>query len=81
MLKNFSTMKKFFQKLLARLFKKAIKKTFSDEIPEIPEVEPVTVPGDDSKKAIWKFVIQTVINIMAAVLTALGATSCISHLM
>ena len=35
-------------------------------------------PNQDSKKAVWKFVIQTVINILAAVLTALGATSCIS---
>lgn len=31
------------------------------------------------KKEVWKFVIQTVINILAAVLTALGATSCMSH--
>lgn len=30
-----------------------------------------------SKKNCWKFVIQTVINILAAVLTALGATSCL----
>lgn len=29
------------------------------------------------KKEIIKFVIQTTINILAAVLTALGATSCI----
>ena len=36
-------------------------------------------PGQDGKKAVWKFVIQTVINILAAVLTALGATSCVSH--
>ena len=35
---------------------------------------------DDSKKAIWKFIIQTVINILAAVLTALGATSGVSSL-
>ena len=27
-------------------------------------------------KDFWKFTIQTVINILAAVLTALGATSC-----
>lgn len=27
-------------------------------------------------KECWKFAIQTVINILAAVLTALGATSC-----
>lgn len=27
-------------------------------------------------KELWKFAIQTVINILAAILTALGATSC-----
>ena len=27
-------------------------------------------------KQVWKFAIQTVINILAAILTALGATSC-----
>ncbi len=36
-------------------------------------------PNKDSKKAIWKFIIQTLINVLAAVLTALGATSCMSH--
>ena len=29
-------------------------------------------------KELWKFAIQTVINILAAVLTALGATSCMA---
>jgi hypothetical protein len=29
-----------------------------------------------ASKEIWKFGIQTVINILAAILTALGATSC-----
>lgn len=28
-------------------------------------------------KKLWKFAIQTVINILTAILTALGATSCI----
>ena len=32
--------------------------------------------SDDSKKKLWKFIIQTIINVLAAVLTALGATSC-----
>lgn len=78
-------MKKFFQKLLAKVIKKAIDKSVNDAvtnpdmIPEVPEVEPVTVPGDNSKKAIWKFIIQTIINILAAVLTALSATSCVNH--
>ena len=38
-------------------------------------------PNQGSKKAVWKFVIQTVINILAAVLTALGTTSCVSHIL
>ena len=29
------------------------------------------------KKDIWKFAIQTVINILAAIVTALGATCCV----
>ena len=29
------------------------------------------------KKEVWKFVIQTVINVLAAIATALGATSCV----
>lgn len=29
-----------------------------------------------NKKEIWKFVVQTAISILTAVLTALGATSC-----
>lgn len=29
-----------------------------------------------SNKELWKFIVQTVINILAAILTALGATSC-----
>ena len=80
-------MKKFFQKLLATVVKKFIKKSVNDVVnnpemvPDVPEAEPITVPGDDSKKAIWKFIIQTLINILAAVLTALGATSCVNHIM
>lgn len=80
-------MKKFFQKLLATVVKKFIKKSVNDVVnnpemvPDVPEAEPITVPGDNSKKAIWKFIIQTLINILAAVLTALGATSCVNHIM
>ena len=80
-------MKKFFQKLLTTVVKKFIKKSVNDVVnnpemvPDVPEAEPITVPGDNSKKAIWKFIIQTLINILAAVLTALGATSCVNHIM
>ncbi len=77
-------MKKIFQKLLAKLVKKAINKSVNDavsnpEVPVLPDVEPVTLPGDNSKKALWKFILQTLINILAAVLTALGAASCVAH--
>ena len=80
-------MKKFFQKLLATVVKKFIKKSVNDVVnnpemvPDVPEVEPITLPGENSKKAIWKFLIQTLINILAAVLTALGASSCVNHIM
>lgn len=80
-------MKKFFQKLLTTVVKKFIKKSVNDVVnnpemvPDVPEAEPITVPGDNSKKAIWKFIIQTLINILAAVLTALGASSCVNHIM
>lgn len=73
-------MKKIYQKLLVKLFKKAVKKAVSNDDVVVPEMEPVTLPCDDSKKAIWKFIIQTLINILAAVLTALGVTSCVAHL-
>ena len=80
-------MKKLFQKLLATVVKKFIKKSVNDVVnnpemvPDVPEVEPITLPGENSKKAIWKFIIQTLINILAAVLTALGASSCVNHIM
>ena len=32
-------------------------------------------------KKIWRFAIQTVINILAAVLTAMGTTSCVNSMM
>ena len=77
-------MKKLFSKIVGKLLKKAINKSVNDavsnpEVPTIPDVEPVTLPGDNSKKALWKFIIQTLINILAAVLTALGAASCVAH--
>ena len=79
-------MKKFFQKLLITMVKKFIKKSVNDVVnnpemvPDVPEVEPITVPGDNSKKAIWKFIIQTLISILTAILTALGASSCVQAL-
>ena len=75
-------MKKLFQKILVKVFKKVIKKAESNNDVVLPEVvddpvEPVEgEPGGDSKKALWKFLLQTRISILTAILTALGATSC-----
>lgn len=72
-------MKKIFQFFIKKLIKKLIKKSVSGVVSN-PEVDPVEVPMDDSKKALWRFIIQTIINILAAVLTALGTTSCMNAL-
>ena len=68
-------MKKFFSNLLKKVFKKVINKSVTEEVND-PDVQSVIVPVDDSKKAFWKFVLQTLISILTAILTALGATSC-----
>lgn len=47
-----------------------------DATPESPEPE----PNENPKKAFWKFIIQTLISILTAILTALGASSCV-HLL
>ena len=36
---------------------------------------------DSPKKTLWKFIIQTIISILTAILTALGASSCVHHMM
>ena len=36
---------------------------------------------DSPRKALWKFIIQTIISILTAILTALGASSCVHHMM
>ena len=38
-------------------------------------------PNANPKKEIWKFILQTSISILTAILTALGASSCVHHLM
>ena len=48
------------------------------EVPEVSEIPEVTVQGS-SKKKLWKFIIQTLINILAAILTALGASAAVVH--
>lgn len=79
-------MKKVFSKIFGKLLKKAINKSVNDvvsnpEVPVLSEVDSITLPEDNSKKALWKFILQTLINILAAVLTALGTTSCVSHIL
>ena len=51
------------------LFSKVIKKSVSEAMEPMPNRE------------LWRFVIQTVISILTAILTALGASSCVSALM
>ena len=61
-------MKKFFSKL----FQKLIKKSVSEGVENVPAIEVEKSPN----KEFWKFVIQTLISILTAILTALGTTSC-----
>ena len=55
----------------------AINKSVNDAVsnPDAPDVDSIVVPGDDSKKNLWKFILQTLISILTAILTALDATS------
>ena len=71
-------MKKIFSKLLQKLIKKSVSGVVADQIPDTANEN---ITSSNPKKELWKFIIQTIINILAAVLTALGATSCVSHLM
>lgn len=61
-----------FQKLIAKIVKKSVSDVVSN-----PEVVSNVLPTDEGKRNIWKFVIQTIISILTAILTALGATSCV----
>lgn len=72
-------MKKFFSNLLKKVFKKVINKSVTEAVND-PEVQSAIVPVDDSKKAFWKFVLQILISILTAILTALGTTSCMGHI-
>ena len=66
---------KLIKKIIKLFVGKSSDVTSEEMTPEVPEVPEVPVQAS-SKKAFWKFIIQTLINILAAVLTALGATSC-----
>ena len=72
-------MKKLFSNLLKKVFKKVINKSVTEAVND-PEVQSAIVPVDDSKKAFWKFVLQILISILTAILTALGTTSCMGHI-
>lgn len=67
-------MKNFIKNLFKKMIQKIVKKS---ETAEVEETVPVVEPEGYSKKALWKFIIQTLISILTAILTALGATSCI----
>ena len=62
-------MKKFFSNLLKKVFKKVINKSVTEAVND-PEVQSAIVPVDDSKKAFWKFLLQILISILTAILTA-----------
>ena len=62
-------------KKIIKFFTKLFASKHSDVTPQNLE------PNEDPKKAIWKFILQTAISILTAILTALGASSCVHHLM
>ena len=77
-------MKKLFQKILVKVFKKVIKKAESNNDVVVPEVvsDPVDPvegePADNSKQLFWNVLIQTLISTLTYILTALAASSCMS---
>ena len=71
-------MKKIFSKLLQKLIKKSVSDVVADQMPDTANEN---ITSSNHKKELWKFIIQTIINILAAVLTALGVTSCVSHIL
>lgn len=68
-------MKKLLYKLFGKLIKKVINRSVTDVVYN-DEVDPAVVHMNDDKKNLWKFILQTFISILTAILTALGATSC-----
>ncbi len=62
-------------KKLIKFFSTLFASKNTDATPESPE------PNENPRKALWKFIIQTLISILTAILTALGASSCVHHLM
>ena len=71
-------MMKFIKKIINFFAGKSSGEMPEVEMPEVSEIPEVTVQGS-SKKKLWKFIIQTLINILAAILTALGASAAVVH--
>ena len=71
-------MMKFIKKIINFFAGKSSGEMPEVEMPEVSEIPEVTVQGS-SKKKLWKFIIQTLINILAAILTALGASAALVH--
>ena len=71
-------MVKLIKKLIKLFSGKSSAEVTEVEMPEVSEIPEVTVQGS-SKKKLWKFIIQTLINILAAILTALGASAAVVH--
>lgn len=57
-----------------------MKNLFSKRASRSSDATPDPIQGSP-KKALWKFIIQTIISILTAILTALGASSCVHHMM
>ena len=71
-------MMKFIKKIINFFAGKSSGEMPEVEVPEVSEIPEVTVQVS-SKKKLWKFIIQTLINILAAILTALGASAAVVH--
>jgi hypothetical protein len=71
-------MMKFIKKIINFFAGKSSVEIPEVEMPEVSEIPEVPVQVS-SKKKLWKFIIQTLINILAAILTALGASAAVVH--
>ena len=71
-------MMKFIKKIINFFAGKSSVEVPEVEMPEVSEIPEVPVQVS-SKKKLWKFIIQTLVNILAAILTALGASAAVVH--
>ena len=58
-----------------------MKNLFSKRASRSSDATPDPIQDSPKKAALWKFIIQTIISILTAILTALGASSCVHHMM